>query len=143
MKKNLTIALDENIYHEAIKIKNIDEKIEEYLKHEILLATDYELELVQQINKLKKEQDNRKNKINNLLEELYRIRFNKTDYSYDESIFDNSMKVITRIHESVGHIGKDKIREFATRDNIPFDALLNHIVVNTDFVVEEFTSIPK
>lgn len=142
-KKNLTIAIDTNIYNEAIKIPNIDEKINNFLKTEILLTDDHELELVNSISNLKKESDKINNKINNLMEELYRIRFNKKDYVYDETIFDNSMISLTRIHENVGHVGKDKIREFAVRDHVPFDGLLNHIIANTDFVVQEYTNIPK
>lgn len=50
---------------------------------------------------------------------------------------------LTRIHENIGHIGKDQIRKFAARDNIPSDALLNHITVNTDFIIQEYGVIPK
>lgn len=143
MKKNLTIAIDSNIYNEAIKIPELDKLVEEFLKHKLLLASEHELELVNNINSLKKESDKINNKINNLIEELYSIRFNKKDYLYDETIFDNSMISLSRIHENVGHIGKDKIREFAVRDHVPFDGLLNHIVTNTDFIVQEYTNIPK
>lgn len=142
-KKNLTIAIDTNIYNEAIKIPNIDEKINNFLKTEILLTDDHELELVTSISNLKKESDKINNKINNQMEELYRIRFNKKDYVYDESIYDNSMISLTRIHENIGHIGKDKIREFAVRDHVPYDGLLNYIEDNTDFVVQEYTSMTK
>lgn len=142
-KKNLTIAIDENIYNEAIKKENIDQKIEDYLKIEILLASEHELDLIKNINQLLKEHNKIQDQINNLLEELYRIRFNKTDYEYDESIFEKSMISLTRIHENVGHIGKDQIRKFAARDNIPSAALLNHITVNTDFVIQEYGVIPK
>lgn len=143
IKKNLTISIDQQIYNEAIKIPGLDEIIERFLKHEILLTGTHELDIVNEINQLDKEYNRIRNTIDNKMDELYRIRFNKTDYVYDESIFENSMKSLTRIHENIGHIGKDKIREFATRDKIPVDALLNYVARNTDFNIQEFTEMVK
>ena len=54
MKKNLTIAIDSNIYNEAIKIPELDEIVEEFLKQKLLLASDHELKLVNDITALKK-----------------------------------------------------------------------------------------
>lgn len=142
-KKNLTIAIDENIYNEAIKIPELDNKIEEFLKHEILLTSEHELKIVNDINALKKESDKINNQITKLIDELYNIRFNKSDYVYDESIFIKSMETLSRIHEKIGHIGKDQIEKFAARDHVPYNALLNYITLNTDFIIQEYGVIPK
>jgi len=143
MKKNLTIAIDSNIYNEAIKIPELDKLVEEFLKHKLLLASEHELELVNNINSLKKESDKINNRITKLIDELYCIRFNKTDYAYDDSIFIKPMETLTRIHETLGHVGKDQIEKFAARDHVPYNALLNHITQNTDFKIQEYGVVPK
>ena len=120
-KKKVSISIDADLWDEAgVKIPNRSAFIEEQL--ELYLANDLseEKEVLELIDE--------KNAELSILEgKLCKLREARLKKVKDVDIFENPMVSINRVHSKLGHVGKNQIKMFAKRNEVPYDALLQHV----------------
>ena len=132
-KINHEIHVDENLLLRAKSEldMSIDEFIEYaltmYLKHEDTYAKLF-YDGARHYSQLKKIQD-----------KMYDME-HKT--SSDNGSYDNAMLIVNRIHNNLGHIGKDKLRKIAADNDISGNDLINH-TISLGYKVTNFTATAK
>ena len=136
VKKSVSITVDSEIWEEAgEKLASRSEFCENQLKLFLELNIDEEDEILQQI------QDKR-DEINVLEDQLCARRKARLDKAKSSFIFDDAMVSINRINERLGHVGKNQIKNFARKNGVPFDLLLEHCRVSGLNIVN-FGEVPR
>lgn len=136
VKKSVSITVDSEIWEEAgEKLASRSEFCENQLKLFLELNIDEEDEILQQI------QDKR-DEINVLEDQLCARRKARLDKAKSSFIFDDAMVSINRINERLGHVGKNQIKNFARKNGVPFDLLLEHCR-QSDLNIVKYAEVPK
>lgn len=121
-KKKVSISIDPDIWEDAkIKLGNCSQFIESQL--EMYLGNDLSEE--REVLKLIEEKNAELSVLEGKLCKLREARLSKVD---DMNIFEAPMVSIRRIHGNLGHVGKNQIKRFANQNDVPYDALLEHVV---------------
>lgn len=108
MKKTVTLTIDAVVWEQA-KEKlpcGRSEYIEEQLRKGIGLSDDKEVELRK---KIAKHQD----EINVLESQLCKIREERLKKEKAVNVYDNALNAINRIHERLGCVGKNQIKNIS------------------------------
>lgn len=135
-KKKVSISIDPDIWEDAkIKLGNCSNFIESQL--EMYLSNDLSEE--REVLKLIEEKNAELSVLEGKLCKLREARLSKVD---EMNIFEAPMVSINRIHGNLGYIGKNQIKRFASRNEVPYDALLDH-VVNEGLNVVNFAEVGK
>lgn len=135
-KKKVSISIDPDIWEDAkIKLGNCSNFIESQL--EMYLSNDLSEE--REVLKLIEEKNAELSVLEGKLCKLREARLSKVD---EMNIFEAPMISINRIHGNLGHIGKNQIKRFASRNEVPYDALLDH-VINDGLNVVNFAEVGK
>lgn len=133
-KKKVSISIDPDIWEDAkIKLGNCSNFIESQL--EMYLSNDLSEE--REVLKLIEEKNAELSVLEGKLCKLREARLSKVD---EMNIFEAPMVSINRIHGNLGYIGKNQIKRFASRNEVPYDALLDH-VVNEGLNVVNFAEV--
>ena len=134
MTNTILIEINKELYDEAsLKTNNIQEYIEEQLRLLVLDKFSDEYDVLVEI----------KNKIDEIQElEAKLTHIREKRISNDNTIYDDAMVTITRIHDNLGMIGKNQIKQIAKHNNLSYEGLLKHIS-KMDFVVVNYTGISK
>ena len=135
-KKTVTISVDENLW-ELAKDK-LPCSRSEFFENQIKLYLDIddpESKIVEKISK-------KENEINVLKDKLCEIRKEKQLRLEVTNVFDDAMITINRIHDNLGCVGRNQIRNIAHRYDIPAKDLENHIV-SLGLTVVNFMEVPK
>lgn len=133
-KKKVSISIDPDIWEDAkIKLGNCSNFIESQL--EMYLGNDLSEE--REVLKLIEEKNAELSVLEGKLCKLREARLSKVD---EMNIFEAPMVSINRIHGNLGHIGKNQIKRFASRNEVPYDALLEH-VINDGLNVVNFAEV--
>lgn len=136
VKKSVSITVDSEIWEAAgEKLASRSEFCENQLKLYLELTIDEEDEILQQI------QDKR-DEINVLEDKLCARRKARLDRAQSSFIFDDAMVSINRINERLGKVGKNQIKNFARKNCVPFDLLLEHCK-QSDLNIVKFAEVPK
>lgn len=135
-KKKVSISIDPDIWEDAkIKLGNCSNFIESQL--EMYLSNDLSEE--REVLKLIEEKNAELSVLEGKLCKLREARLSKVD---EMNIFEAPMVSINRIHGNLGYVGKNQIKRFASRNEVPYDALLDH-VVNEGLNVVNFAEVGK
>lgn len=135
-KKKVSISIDPDIWEDAkIKLGNCSQFIESQL--EMYLGNDLSEE--REVLKLIEEKNAELSVLEGKLCKLREARLSKVD---DMNIFEAPMVSIRRIHGNLGHVGKNQIKRFANQNDVPYDALLEH-VINEGLRVVNFAEVRK
>ena len=121
-KKKVSISIDANLWDEAgEKIPNRSAFIEEQL--ELYLANDLseEKEVLDLI-------DEKNTELSILEGKLCKLREARLSKVKSINIFEAPMVSINRIHDKLGMIGRNQIKRFAKGNEVPYDALLEHVL---------------
>lgn len=133
-KKKVSISIDPDIWEDAkIKLGNCSNFIESQL--EMYLGNDLSEE--REVLKLIEEKNAELSVLEGKLCKLREARLSKVD---EMNIFEAPMVSINRIHGNLGHIGKNQIKRFASRNEVPYDALLEY-VINEGLNVVNFAEV--
>lgn len=133
-KKKVSISIDPDIWEDAkIKLGNCSNFIESQL--EMYLSNDLSEE--REVLKLIEEKNAELSVLEGKLCKLREARLSKVD---EMNIFEAPMVSINRIHGNLGHIGKNQIKRFASRNEVPYDALLEY-VINEGLNVVNFAEV--
>lgn len=135
-KKSVTITVDENIW-ELAKDK-LPCSRSEFFEKQIRLYLDIEDPETKIVEKISKKE----NEINVLKDKLCAIRKEKQLKLESDNVFDDAMITIHRLHENLGCVGRNQIRNVARRCDVPADDLEKHIV-SEGFNVVNFMEVPK
>ena len=120
-KITVTITIDKEVYEQAQKtLEDIDDYIELRLREYLRDPFSDEVKILGLIQEKYTE-------LTVLEDRLVEARKYRLSEITDESIYDKVMPSIQRIHDHHGYIGKNQIKKFAKRENIPYDSLLRHI----------------
>lgn len=133
-KKKVSISIDPDIWEDAkIKLGNCSNFIESQL--EMYLSNDLSEE--REVLKLIEEKNAELSVLEGKLCKLREARLSKVD---EMNIFEAPMISINRIHGNLGYVGKNQIKRFASRNEVPYDALLEH-VINEGLNVVNFAEV--
>lgn len=133
-KKKVSISIDPDIWEDAkIKLGNCSNFIESQL--EMYLGNDLSEE--REVLKLIEEKNAELSVLEGKLCKLREARLSKVD---EMNIFEAPMVSINRIHGNLGYIGKNQIKRFASRNEVPYDALLEY-VINEGLNVVNFAEV--
>lgn len=120
-KKKVSISIDPDIWEDAkIKLGNCSNFIENQL--EMYLGNDLSEE--REVIKLIEEKNAELSVLEGKLCKLREARLSKVEMN----IFEAPMVSINRIHVNLGHVGKNQIKRFASRNEVPYDALLEYVI---------------
>lgn len=123
MKKTVTLTIDAVVWEQA-KEKlpcGRSEYIEEQLRKGIGLSDDKETELRK---KIAKHQD----EINILESQLCKIREERLKNEKQNNEYDNAMDTVYRIHERLGFVGKNQLKNISKQQQVPFDVLVGCVI---------------
>lgn len=123
MKKTVTLTIDAVVWEQA-KEKlpcGRSEYIEEQLRKGIGLSDDKEVELRK---KIAKHQD----EINVLESQLCKIREERLKKEKAINVYDNALNAIRRIHERLGCVGKNQIKNISKQQQVPFEGLIDCVI---------------
>lgn len=123
MKKTVTLTIDAVVWEQA-KEKlpcGRSEYIEEQLRKGIGLSDDKETELRK---KIAKHQD----EINVLESQLCKIREERLKNEKQNNEYDNAMDTVYRIHERLGFVGKNQLKNISKQQQVPFDVLVGCVI---------------
>lgn len=123
MKKTVTLTIDAVVWEQA-KEKlpcGRSEYIEEQLRKGIGLSDDKEVELRK---KIAKHQD----EINVLESQLCKIREERLKKEKAINVYDNALNAIHRIHERLGCVGKNQIKNISKQQQVPFEGLIDCVI---------------
>lgn len=139
-KRKVGITIDPEIWDEAgLKIPNRSEFIEDQFRIYLGIDNTEERELISLI-------EDKNAELSVLEGKLCKLREKRLggidDLDSDLDLFSAPMVSLGRLHEGMGFVGKNQIKRFAKKHDVPYDALLEH-VVNEGFVVKEFGEVPK
>ena len=131
-KKRVCLYVDEDLWDLADHKLEISksEFVTQQLEY-VLRVKDDESICLDKINDLKNELNVWENK-------LCAIRKQKEAENISNELFDNAMKTITRIHEKVGFVGQNQIKNIAHQNELKASDLENHIKNTTDFEIRMF-----
>lgn len=133
-KKKVSISIDPDIWEDArSKLGNCSNFIESQL--EMYLGNDLSEE--REVLKLIEEKNAELSVLEGKLCKLREARLSKVD---EMNIFEAPMISINRIHVNLGYVGKNQIKRFASRNEVPYDALLEH-VINEGLNVVNFAEV--
>lgn len=135
-KKSVTITVDENIW-ELAKDK-LPCSRSEFFENQLRLYLDIEDPEAKIVEKISKKE----NEINVLKDKLCTIRREKQLRLEASNVFENAMVTINRLHDRLGCVGRNQIRNIAKRCDVPSNELEKH-VVNQGFTVVNFMEVPK
>ena len=97
------------------------EFVEEQLRKAIGLSDDKETELRK---KIAKHQD----EINVLESQLCKIREERLKKEKAINVYDNALNAIRRIHERLGCVGKNQIKNISKQQQVPFEGLIDCVI---------------
>lgn len=121
-KKKVSISIDPEIWENAkLKLDNCSAFIEEQL--DVYLSNDLTEE--RELLKLIEEKNAELSILEGKLCKLREARLSKVN---DMDIFEAPMVSLNRLHSGLGCIGKNQIKIFANKNNVPYDALLDHVI---------------
>ena len=130
------ISIDEEVWEKAGgKLENRSAFIEHQLRLAVDLANDEEDAILKTIAEKREE-------INVLEDELCSYRKKRLQKSQENHLFDTAMVSINRLHENLGEVGKNQIKNIAKRNRIPYDLLLNHCY-EQNLKIVNFGAVPK
>ena len=135
-KKTVTITVDENIW-ELAKDK-LPVSRSEFFENQLRLflnVDDPEAKIVEKIAK-------KENEINVLKDKLCHIRREKQLKLESANVFDEAMVTINRLHDALGCVGRNQIRNVARRCDVPANELEKHIL-SEGLTVVNFMEVPK
>ena len=121
-KKKVSISIDPDVWDEAkAKLPNRSEFIQTQI--ELYLGNDLSEE--REILRLIEE----KNAELSVLEgKLCKLREARLSRVVELDIFEAPMKSLSRLHSNLGMVGKNQIKTFAKKNDVPYDALLEHVM---------------
>ena len=130
----ITINIQNDIYQQA---KNklgdeFDKFIEEQCKTAANMRTQKEKEILKKITF-------HQNQVMDLQIEL--IKEQKQAH-VETSLLDDAMKMVNRIHEKLGCIGENQLKNISNKKNVPFLSVLNHCKEQGLHIVP-FNEVPK
>lgn len=123
MKKTVTLTIDAVVWEQA-KEKlpcGRSEYIEEQLRKGVGLSDDKEVELRKKITKHQDE-------INALESQLCKIREERLKKEKAINVYDNALNTIHRIHERLGCVGKNQIKNISKQQQVPFEGLIDCVI---------------
>lgn len=135
-KKSVTLTVDENIW-ELAKDK-LPVSRSEFFENQLRLflnVEDPEAKIVEKITK-------KENEINVLKDKLCHIRREKQLKLESANVFDEAMVTINRLHDALGCVGRNQIRNVARRCDVPANELEKHIS-SEGLTVVNFMEVPK
>ena len=135
-KKSVTITVDENIWEFARD--KLPCSRSEFFENQLRLYLDIEDPEAKIVEKISKKE----NEINVLKDKLCTIRREKQLRLEASNVFDNAMVTINRLHDRLGCVGRNQIRNVAKRCDVPSNELEKHIVEQCLTVVN-FMEVPK
>lgn len=135
-KKSVTITVDENIW-ELAKDK-LPCSRSEFFENQLRLYLDIEDPEAKIVEKISKKE----NEINVLKDKLCTIRREKQLRLEASNVFDNAMVTINRLHDRLGCVGRNQIRNIAKRCDVPSNELEKH-VADQGLTVVNFMEVPK
>lgn len=123
MKKSVTLTIDSMIWEQAKEKlpQGRSEFVEEQLRKAIGLSDDKETELRK---KIAKHQD----EINVLESQLCKIREERLKNEKQNNEYDNAMDTVYRIHERLGFVGKNQLKNISKQQQVPFDVLVGCVI---------------
>lgn len=135
-KKKVSISIDPNVWAEAkLKLGNCSAFIEEQLNTYLRNDLSEERELLKLIEE--------KNAELSILEgKLCKLREARLTKINQLDIFEAPMISLNRLHDGLGHVGKNQIKAFAHKNDVPYDALLEH-VIDSGLNVVNFAEVAK
>ena len=135
-KKSVTITVDENIW-ELAKDK-LPCSRSEFFENQLRLYLDIEDPEAKIVEKISKKE----NEINVLKDKLCTIRREKQLRLEASNVFENAMVTINRLHDRLGCVGRNQIRNIAKRCDVPSNELEKH-VVDQGLTVVNFMEVQK
>ena len=135
-KKSVTITVDENIW-ELAKDK-LPCSRSEFFENQLRLYLDIEDPEAKIVEKISKKE----NEINVLKDKLCTIRREKQLRLEASNVFENAMVTINRLHDRLGCVGRNQIRNIAKRCDVPSNELEKH-VADQGLTVVNFMEFPK
>lgn len=132
----ITINIQDDIYQQA---KNklgdeFDKFIEEQCKTAANMRSQKEEEILKKITF-------HQNHVMDLQIELIKEQ-NKNQAQVETSLLDDAMKIINRIHEKLGCIGENQLKNISNKKNVPFLSVLKHCKEQGLHIVP-FNEVPK
>lgn len=123
MKKTVALTIDSMIWEQAKEKlpQGRSEFVEEQLRKAIGLSDDKETELRK---KIAKHQD----EINVLESQLCKIREERLKKEKAINVYDNALNAIRRIHERLGCVGKNQIKNISKQQQVPFEGLIDCVI---------------
>ena len=123
MKKSVTLTIDSMIWEQAKEKlpQGRSEFVEEQLRKAIGLSDDKETELRK---KIAIHQD----EINVLESQLCKIREERLNEKQDNDEYGNAMDTVYRIHEHLGCVGKNQIKNISKQQQVPFEGLIDCVI---------------
>jgi hypothetical protein len=137
MKIKTEIEIDKELYYNSIdKLDMTLSEFVEYSLNMLIYNDDKYSKLFQKGCKSYKELLNFRNKLYSLEEKNKKNKSNKENY-------DMAMISIQRMHDKLGYIGKNQIREIANRNDLNHNDLMNYIKRNTSYEIRNFGGLPR
>ncbi len=136
MANSISIEIDCEMYNQAKeKVDDIQVFIEEQLT--LLINDDFsdEYEVLSELNEKFEE-------IRELEDKLVSLREKRNEKIDDTLLFEDAMTTIMRIHENLGMIGKNQIKQIAKYNHLPYVSLLK-FVQREGLVVVNYTGVSK
>ena len=123
MKKSVTLTIDSMIWEQAKKKlpQGRSEFVEEQLRKAIGLSDDKETELRK---KIAIHQD----EINVLESQLCKIREERLKNEKQDNEYGNAMDTVYRIHERLGFVGKNQLKNISKQQKVSFDVLVGCVI---------------
>lgn len=124
MKKTVALTIDSIIWEQAKEKlpQGRSEFVEEQLRKAIGLSDDKETELRK---KIAKHQD----EINVLESQLCKIREERLKNKKEQDNgYDNVMETVHRIHERLGYVGKNQLKNISKQQQVSFDVLVDCVI---------------
>lgn len=124
MKKSVTLTIDSMIWEQAKEKlpQSRSEFVEEQLRKAIGLSDDKEKELRK---KIAIHQD----EINVLESQLCKIREERLkNEKQDNDEYGNAMDTVYRIHERLGFVGKNQLKNISKQQQVSFDVLVGCVI---------------
>ena len=135
-KKSVTITVDENIW-ELAKDK-LPCSRSEFFENQLRLYLDIEDPEAKIVEKISKKE----NDINVLKDKLCTIRREKQLRLEASNVFENAMVTINRLHDRLGCVGRNQIRNIARVNDVPALELEEHCEA-LGLNVVNFMEVPK
>ena len=130
------ISIDDDVWEKA------GEKLENrsaFIEHQLRLVVDSSHEEEDELLKIIGE---KREEINVLEDKLCSYRKKRLKKSQEGQLFDTAMVSINRLHNNLGAVGKNQIKNIARRNHIPYDLLLSHCY-EQELNIVNFMEVPK